>query len=356
MSHEFETGFFVRQPAWHGLGTVIGDYPGSVEEAVKLAGADWTVNDQPVYIPAADGSGYVELDGHKALIRSDTSKVLAVMNRTYQVAQNRVVFELAEAILEAGKAEARPVRYETAGVLDEGRRVWALVNLGNQELPGDPSQHSAYMAILTSHDGTAALRAIGTNVRVVCANTEHAADMEAKAKGTAYYFHHTRNMAGRVEDARNAIAGVFSQLDKVYDRARYLLAQQITTAGRAEFVKRFAVERTISRMNLKQRKLDEVLASPRVLTAVNATAAELQTLLDGPTCQGISTTAYGLTQAAVEYIDYRRAVKGGDEALFTRTVLGEDSATVKRLAHTIADDVVAGRFEVTDPRLVVATT
>lgn len=347
MSHQFETGFFVRKPAWHGLGTVISDYPGSIDEAVKLAGADWPVNDSPVYIPAPDGSRYVELDGHKALVRGDTGKVLSVMNRSYTVVQNRAVFELAEAILDAGKQTKRTVQYETAGVLDDGRRVWALVDLGNQELPGDPSQHTAYMAVLTSHDGTAALRAIGTNIRVVCANTEHAADMEAKAKGTAYYFHHTANVGSRVDDARNAIAGVFGQLDKVYDRARHLLAQNITAAQRHEFVQRFAIERTISRMDLKRRNLEEALKTPRVLGAVNATAAELEKILNSATCRGIDTTAYGLTQAAVEYVDYVRKVKGGDEALFTRTVLGEDSAPAKRLAHTIADDVVAGKILVT---------
>jgi phage/plasmid-like protein (TIGR03299 family) len=354
MSHQFETGFFVRKPAWHGLGTVIGDYPGSVDAALQLAGADWPVQERDVFMRGTDGESLEALDGHKALVRGDTGTVLSVMNRTYTMVQNRTVFEIAEAILKAGEQAKRPVQFETAGVLDEGRRVWALVDLGNQELPGDPSQHTAYMAVLTSHDGTAALRAIGTNVRVVCANTEHAADMEAKAKGTAYLFHHTRNVSARVDDARNAIAGVFGQLDKVYARARHLLAQHVTAAQRHEFVQRFAIERTLSRKDLKRAELEEAMAKPSVINAVNATAAQLETILNSQTCRGIDTTAYGLTQSAVEYIDYVRKVKGGDEALFTRTVLGEDSATVKRLAHTIADDVVAGKFEITNPRLVVA--
>ena len=29
MSAEFENGFFVREPAWHGMGTVIKDAPDS---------------------------------------------------------------------------------------------------------------------------------------------------------------------------------------------------------------------------------------------------------------------------------------------------------------------------------------
>ena len=42
MPAEFENGFFVRKPAWHGLGTVLPDYV-EREEAFRLSGQDWTV-------------------------------------------------------------------------------------------------------------------------------------------------------------------------------------------------------------------------------------------------------------------------------------------------------------------------
>jgi hypothetical protein len=39
-----EQSFFVREPAWHGLGVVLADYPGR-EEAMKLAGLEKTLSD-----------------------------------------------------------------------------------------------------------------------------------------------------------------------------------------------------------------------------------------------------------------------------------------------------------------------
>jgi hypothetical protein len=33
MAHEFESGFYTRKPAWHGLGTVLKDAP-TIEEAL----------------------------------------------------------------------------------------------------------------------------------------------------------------------------------------------------------------------------------------------------------------------------------------------------------------------------------
>jgi hypothetical protein len=43
MAHEFESGFFVKESAWHGLGKVVSEAPKSGAEAARLAGLDWTV-------------------------------------------------------------------------------------------------------------------------------------------------------------------------------------------------------------------------------------------------------------------------------------------------------------------------
>ena len=40
MAHHFESGMFVREPAWYGLGTVL-DEPPTVSEAIVEAGLDW---------------------------------------------------------------------------------------------------------------------------------------------------------------------------------------------------------------------------------------------------------------------------------------------------------------------------
>ena len=48
MAHEFESGFFVHQPAWHGLGTVLDDAP-NIETAIIKAGLDWKVLERPLF-------------------------------------------------------------------------------------------------------------------------------------------------------------------------------------------------------------------------------------------------------------------------------------------------------------------
>ncbi|MGH2412425.1 MAG: hypothetical protein ACRDEA_01750 [Microcystaceae cyanobacterium] len=66
MSHEFESGFFVHQPAWHRLGKVL-DNPPTTERAILEAGLDWMVLEEPIYRLEKDGP--VEVSSHKSLIR-----------------------------------------------------------------------------------------------------------------------------------------------------------------------------------------------------------------------------------------------------------------------------------------------
>jgi hypothetical protein len=49
MAHQFETGFFVREPAWHKLGTVLQEYPGR-DEAMRLAGHGFHVSEHRVLV------------------------------------------------------------------------------------------------------------------------------------------------------------------------------------------------------------------------------------------------------------------------------------------------------------------
>jgi hypothetical protein len=44
----FDTGFSVRQPMWHGLGTVLDDYPTDWPDARRIAGLQWEPELRPM--------------------------------------------------------------------------------------------------------------------------------------------------------------------------------------------------------------------------------------------------------------------------------------------------------------------
>lgn len=64
----------LRQPAWHGLGTII-DKPVSSTEFQEIAGLNWEVSDSPLYT-----AQMFELNDKKAIIRNDTNEYLSLIH------------------------------------------------------------------------------------------------------------------------------------------------------------------------------------------------------------------------------------------------------------------------------------
>ena len=158
MADNVESMFSVREKPWHGLGTVVSEALTSAE-ALKEAGLDWRVYQQPIFT----NFGKV-IEGYRANVRSTDDKVLGVVSDRYKVVQNDEAFEFTDELLGEG------VRYETAGSLQGGRKIWLLAKLPEMYvMAGD--RVSSYLVFSNTHDGSGAVRAAITPVRVVCNNT-----------------------------------------------------------------------------------------------------------------------------------------------------------------------------------------
>ena len=88
MSAEVETMFYLRKEPWHGLGTQVMEAPNS-REALKLAGLDWKVVQEPLITGAGD-----MVDGYKANVRNTDNQVLGVVGDRYRIVQNEEAFAL----------------------------------------------------------------------------------------------------------------------------------------------------------------------------------------------------------------------------------------------------------------------
>ena len=117
MSAEVETMFYLRKEPWHGLGTQVMEAPNS-KEALKLAGLDWKVVQEPLITGAGD-----MVDGYKANVRNTDNQVLGVVGDRYRIVQNEEAFAFTDDLLGYG------VRYETAGSLQGGKKVWMLAHM-----------------------------------------------------------------------------------------------------------------------------------------------------------------------------------------------------------------------------------
>ncbi len=174
MSHDFESGFFVVKPPWHGLGKVLDDPPETAAEAIIAAGLNWEVSKQPLEAVVAVSGTYrsVGVPDHYAMVRRKVENgitrldSLGVVGKTYHPLQNISAFDFFNRVVQSGL-----VAFDTAGSLRGGKIVWVLARLnGTMHITGDDCV-TRFMLLSNSHDGSSPVNIQLTNVRVCCQNT-----------------------------------------------------------------------------------------------------------------------------------------------------------------------------------------
>lgn len=178
-----------REKVWHNLGIRVPEAVSS-EEAIRLAGLDWKVEQKPIFL--ADGT---RIDGNYANVRSSDNKPLGIVGDRYKIVQNSDAFAFTDALLGEG------VKYETAGSLKDGKVIWLLAKMPEPfEVLGD--KIDPYLVFTNTHDGSGAVRVCATNIRVVCNNTLNLALRQAKRVWSA---RHTGSVTSRLDDARETL-------------------------------------------------------------------------------------------------------------------------------------------------------
>ncbi len=205
MAANVETMMYVRQKPWYGLGTMVQEAPNSAE-ALELAGLNWTVEQKSICL--CDGEA---IPGYKANDRSTDGAVLGVVSDRYRIVQNCKAFEFTDSII------GGDVRYETAGSLNGGRKVWLLAKLPETKIVGD--QTEPYLCFSNTHDGSGAIRVCMTPIRVVCNNTLNLALDRAKR---AWSVRHTGDLEFKMHEARACLQMANAYMDELTKEAERL--------------------------------------------------------------------------------------------------------------------------------------
>ncbi|MFZ3497169.1 DUF932 domain-containing protein [Streptomyces sp. 5.8] len=340
MSALFESGYFHRHPAWHKEGMVTSRPPRDWQEFRVWSGLTW----DPVEVPLFTDDGldfetgqpkYRGLRTHKAVFRSDrmdAEEPLAVVTSTYEVINHQAMGEIAQAVL-----ADREVEMDAGGSLDGGKTVWVLFKLGDPiQIGGDTSLTLPYAAFINSHDGTGALKALSTSVRVVCMNTVNASIGEASRNGTVATIYHTTNWKDRVEEIRLALAGARADHDTYVEWAEALTGFSVTDDDFDTFAKLWFWPK-----DMTAQITDRVRAN--IQDAENTFRAMYQSV----TCDGIRGNAYGVMQAMGEYLDHGRGFQTKDDDVrrdrhTQRTLMRPEP--LKRKAAIVLGDVISQKL------------
>ena len=211
MSANVETMFYVRETPWHGLGTRVEEAPTSAD-ALRLAGLDWRVEQQPVTL--VDGTA---IPGYRANVRSTDKKVLGVVSDRYKIVQNEDSFSFTDELI------GGDVRYETAGSLSGGKRVWLLAKMPAEKIAGD--EVDPYLCFSNTHDGSGSIRVCMTPIRVVCNNTLNLAMNTARRSWATC---HTGDMETKMQEARICLEMAGKYMDDLAIYADQLANTRVT--------------------------------------------------------------------------------------------------------------------------------
>ncbi|KVR38209.1 DUF932 domain-containing protein [Burkholderia ubonensis] len=294
--HLVQTMAYVNQEPWHGLGNKLAPKQ-PLEVWARAAGMNWSIEEAEVRFVAAGNRSLGSIHAfpeQKVLYRSDTQAPLSVVSARYQVVQPAEILEFYRDL-----TEVSGFQLETAGVLKEGRKLWALAKTGQSATLKGKDQVNGYLLLATACDGTLATTAQFCSVRVVCNNTLQIA--LGDSAGAIKVPHRSQFDAQAV---KRQLGIAVSSWDAFMVRMKALSERKVSDAVAEKFLRRVLTYSTTT-------------TSDRDATAVNERAIRAVAQLyagrgKGADMASASGTAWGLLNAVTEYVDHHRRARSDD--------------------------------------------
>ena len=296
MAANVESMFYVRETPWHGLGTRVKEAPSS-KDALIYAGLDWKVIQEPVYTESQE-----LIEGYKANVRDSDRRVLGVVTDRYKVIQNEEAFAFTDALLGEG------VRYETAGSLQGGKKVWMLARMPHEYIiTGE--RISPYLLFSNTHDGSGAIKVALTPIRVVCNNTLNLALSTAKRSWSMI---HAGDIQGKLQEAKDTLLLADRYMDSLGKEFENLRMKSMTDKQVMEYIEVLLPVEEDGTM--KQKRNIEHLREDLKMR-----------YFDAPDLQDVGKNAYRFINAVSDFATHAQPLRktvNYKENLFARTVEG----------------------------------
>jgi phage/plasmid-like protein (TIGR03299 family) len=299
-----EVAFALRgAPAWHNLANRIFTKDEEVTTATMLEEAklaNWNVRLSPLTDHISES--WNDVSEASLVIRNNPfnggTDVLATVGKRYKPVQNEELFAFADAIHDANA----DCRWESAGSLKKGKVVFGTVDIPRTMVldpQGANDETKLYLIVWTSHDGSVAVQAAVTPVRVVCQNTLNLAMKSAKQ---SFKIRHTQSVEGRIQVARETLGLALGYFDEFEKEAQSLYSQSFTDAEFSKLIQTLYpkpdkdLKGAMKKWENKVVLLDDLYHN-------------------SPTNTNIKGTKWGAFNAITERLDYYRSGRGNGETL-----------------------------------------
>jgi phage/plasmid-like protein (TIGR03299 family) len=308
------------KPWWQGMQNTVDanlqDETLTVREAYENA-LNFTFEAKPVYVEhTIDGaSQFLPVEGKVAQVKSDDGTVVGITSDTFGQTQPEVLCEFLEALK---AASGGTVLCKSAGSLFGFRQTWMLAKLGEDRYFGDQSERiERYLLAATGHDGSLALSARPTNVRVECMNTF---DWAIKGTRSLVTLRHTSGVADRIETAKKVITEAYEHYSALDVEIEQLLATPYSRTQYQDILVPALVgpkpsdEGSERSQTLWEKKRDGLVAS-----------------YERPDQRNIAGTGWGAVMAVNSFENWGQTVRGQSraESQARRAVKGDFSLTAQ---------------------------
>lgn len=266
--------FNSRKTYFDGLGTVIENATTS-EEAIKLSKLDYEVVKTPLF--TKNSMGFITpVANNFATMRTDTNQILGVVGKNYNILQNKEAFDFLDSLVKGG------AKIETGGTYRGSAASFITASTEPMKILED--EFKPYLLFMNSFDGSGAVRAMFTTIRVFCSNCLLLAIKNASNKIS---IRHSATMKGRLAQAQQILFQNTKYLEELNQISEKLAAAKFSAADFEKMGKMlFPIEDGVSLViNQRQEQKFETLR-----------AAYNQSDL-----QNYNGTAYKALQAVADY-------------------------------------------------------
>lgn len=286
---------YVGETPWHGLGSEL-SRGASIDQWRVEAGLNWEAMRNALYY--RDATQTVRKCESQIIYRSDTGGQLGIVSESYKIVQPSDVLEFFRDVVGTGGLEL-----ETAGSLDDGKKVWAMAKTGNQFSIKGQDTVKGYLLLSTSFDGSQATRAEFTSVRVVCNNTLRIAQTKGNNSGLVKIPHSSTFDARGTKIELGLINGAWDEFEQ---QANALADRKLSNKEAMNLL-----------FEIMEPKLAAQLAAGEKVELSTMRRNQITSVFElfqgrgmGSQLVAASGTAWGMVNAVTQFVDHEVTARG----------------------------------------------
>lgn len=269
----------------------------TIDEVLKTAKLDYTVNTEPIYYPAAlDSTEMRQVPGKLLTIKEETRQPIAVVSDKYKVCQNRDAFDFIDSIHDN-------LEFISAGET-HNNLIYIIARMQNVDVLGD--EVTPFIIFQNSHDGLGSVKATISPLRIVCQNQFNISFSQSP---NTVRIIHSSGMDGKLIAAREMLSDVAAYMDTFKVEAEKLANIRLST------------DQLIEAFN-NVFKYDPEKMSNRQIVTFDENLTEFLAAYDANDNQNFKGTVWGGINGAADYLTHHTSKRpSSQETRFVNVTL-----------------------------------